>query len=282
MPYNHDLLLRSNQIHQWNPSDSAENWTDLNNGIPNYLKNEITYKFNSCGFRSDEFQDDAAVPILFLGCSYTEGIGLPVEHTWPYMIIDKIRSIPGNENKKIPLFSLALGGSGIDTESRFLYEFIDRIKPKYIFYLLSSGYRREICHESFHRPILWAPHRSDQHKDRFGADYSRMLIDDSYAKHQTYRGLMLIDSVARNYEAKIYVLPAFQEKFQTEIFYKFPKIRFQENVDLTRKNSDQFSKTLLETIKNTPYYARDNYHLGAWWQYNVADEMWKLISNAFL
>jgi len=158
-----------------------------------------------------------------------------------------------------------------------MYEFVDMIKPTYIFYLLSSGYRREIFHDSLHSPINWVPHRSTKHKERFGEDYSRLLVNEAFAEHQTYRGLMLIDAVASKHSTKIYVLPSFQEKFQAKIFYNFPNIVFKENLDNFRgENTTYFSKTILEKIKNSPYYGRDNYHLGAWWQYNVATEMWKL------
>ena len=45
----------------------------------------ITYKINSHGFRCDELTANTDC-IVALGCSFTLGIGLPIEATWPALV----------------------------------------------------------------------------------------------------------------------------------------------------------------------------------------------------
>lgn len=44
----------------------------------------ITYNINSEGFRCSEFDDTPC--LVALGCSYTFGVGLPVQDTWPELV----------------------------------------------------------------------------------------------------------------------------------------------------------------------------------------------------
>lgn len=83
---------------------------------------EIDYSLNSYGYRCDEFKDQE---ILTLGCSQTEGHGLPIDLTWPYLISKKM-------NKEY--ISLAKGGDGAPAQVTKAFKFFEEFyKPKYIF-----------------------------------------------------------------------------------------------------------------------------------------------------
>lgn len=83
---------------------------------------EINYDFNSYGYRCDEFNNQE---ILTLGCSHTEGHGLPVDLTWPYLISQKM-------NKSY--ISLAKGGEGAQAQVIKAFQFFKEFyNPKYIF-----------------------------------------------------------------------------------------------------------------------------------------------------
>lgn len=83
---------------------------------------EIEYKLNSHGYRCDEFNNQE---ILILGCSQTEGHGLPLELTWPYLISKKM-------NKEY--ISLAKGGDGAQAQISKAFQFFKEFyNPKYIF-----------------------------------------------------------------------------------------------------------------------------------------------------
>lgn len=83
---------------------------------------DIDYSLNSYGYRCDEFKDQE---ILTLGCSQTEGHGLPIELTWPYLISKKM-------NKGY--INLAKGGEGAQAQVIKAFKFFEEFyKPKYIF-----------------------------------------------------------------------------------------------------------------------------------------------------
>jgi len=97
---------------------------DMGDGMP-YKEADsvpIKYKLNSYGYRCNEFSDQE---ILILGCSQTEGHGLPLELTWPYLISKKM-------NKDY--INLAKGGDGMQAQVVKAFQFFKEFyNPKYIF-----------------------------------------------------------------------------------------------------------------------------------------------------
>lgn len=47
---------------------------------------KIIYEYNSKGFRDNEWPESMDDVIWCVGDSFTVGIGLPIEHTWPFML----------------------------------------------------------------------------------------------------------------------------------------------------------------------------------------------------
>lgn len=70
---------------------------------------DIEYKYNSDGFRSDNFTTNhIGKHILFSGCSETEGVGGNIEDTWSKILYNKISL----EEKCSGFFNLARSGWG--------------------------------------------------------------------------------------------------------------------------------------------------------------------------
>lgn len=90
----------------------------------NWIDKQFTYKFNSHGFRCDEFSNDDS--IMFLGCSMTMGIGLPLEDTWAYQVANSLN---------LKSVNLAIGGAGPDTAFRLANHYISQIKPKLVVFV---------------------------------------------------------------------------------------------------------------------------------------------------
>ena len=80
------------------------NWLDSNNNIV-----DIDYRINKQGFRCNHFSNEEG--ILFLGCSYTFGVGLHEHQTWAYKVAEKY-----NTN----CWNLGIPGHGIDIHSYFV------------------------------------------------------------------------------------------------------------------------------------------------------------------
>ena len=85
-----------------------------------YRTHEITYERNSNGHRCKEITDiDLDNYILFTGCSHTEGTGLELEKTYPYLLSQKI---------KCDYYNLAVGGSGIDVLNYNIVTWFSKVK----------------------------------------------------------------------------------------------------------------------------------------------------------
>lgn len=63
----------------------------------------VEYRLNSQGYRGPEFGDFTG-SLVTIGCSYTLGIGLAQEHTWPELLAQSLGW---------PLINLAQGGVGV-------------------------------------------------------------------------------------------------------------------------------------------------------------------------
>jgi hypothetical protein len=90
-----------------------------------YSDTDITYKWNTHGFRSDEFINDGRDSIIAIGDSSVIGIGLPVEHTWPSMLREKF------PNTK--LYNLGLAAASSDYVVRAIAKTIDVLCPRAVF-----------------------------------------------------------------------------------------------------------------------------------------------------
>lgn len=143
--YNFNVLNdRVNTESLWNGPDNLETLKKIhkNAAMKTYAPKDFNYKFNSLGFRSAEFNNDDPVKVLYGGCSLTEGIGLPIEHTWSTFVNEQISA---KIEKPVSLYNVGMGGFSIDAITRFIYVTIDSGKfiPDVVFLLLPSPLRNE-------------------------------------------------------------------------------------------------------------------------------------------
>jgi len=140
MTPNHSNLSLANQEVNWSGTDSEELYQK--NLIKNrllleqykWINRPITYKFNSHGFRADEF-DSTKSGVMFLGCSHTLGVGLPYESTWAYMVSRSLR---------LKNYNLGVGGSSNDTAFRLAHYWIEQLKPKLVVFFSPDRSRFEL------------------------------------------------------------------------------------------------------------------------------------------
>jgi len=83
----------------------------------------IEYKFNSYGFRADEFSN--IDNMVSLGCSFTMGLGIPAYRTWSNII---------SKTLGLANFNLAIDGASADCCFRMAANWIPQLKPKVILY----------------------------------------------------------------------------------------------------------------------------------------------------
>jgi len=106
-------------------------------GDPQWRADSFTYKYNSYGFRSNEFDVTETKPkILTLGCSHTVGVGIPQHENWPEYFA---RSYFSDH----VVWNAGLGGAGSDTVARLAVNMIPIIKPAIVAILWPSLFRFE-------------------------------------------------------------------------------------------------------------------------------------------
>jgi len=133
----------SKQELEWLPTDTKENFARLMQD-PEHQKyfaklgwdqpGAITYKINSEGFRGEEF-DYENPSMISLGCSFTIGIGLPVDVIWPTLV---------SRATGLKLANLAWGGNSTDTCFRLAEYWIPRLRPSLVAVLAPPANRIEI------------------------------------------------------------------------------------------------------------------------------------------
>lgn len=106
---------KPNTTVEWKGSDQLKQFEKYKLTDPErfeYWKDKsIKYKYNNLGFRSNFDFEPGMEGILCLGCSFTEGIGLPLDYVWHTHLSNHL-------NEKC--FNLGSGGTGLDTSFRLL------------------------------------------------------------------------------------------------------------------------------------------------------------------
>ena len=131
------------QFLEWLPTDTKESFERLcqNPAHRAYFESmgwdkpgAITYKINSQGFRCKEFVDNEPYMVA-LGCSFTVGIGLPLETIWPELV---------GKELGLRVANLAWGGNSADTCYRMAEYWVPKLRPKLVAMLAPPQDRVEL------------------------------------------------------------------------------------------------------------------------------------------
>lgn len=102
----------------------------------NYPIRDYSYKYNSWGFRDDDFEQHLEKPVIIvLGDSFTVNIGGPREHSWSYQL---------GHCSKIPVLNFAVDGIGNDGIKIIHDQVIQLFDVKHVFVVYSFFHRRVI------------------------------------------------------------------------------------------------------------------------------------------
>jgi len=239
-----------NTVAKWSGTDTLVNF---NNYQPNpYTLNSILYEYNEVGFRSDSFNELADKKIIFLGCSMTEGTGLPKHHTWSYQLLELIKAETG---LKIPYWNLGIGGCGIETITRIFYHWADILKPDLVFALWPC-YRREYKTKFGH----WVTALPSVRPNIF--ETNPFLIEDTTIQYETEKNFAMIDlMLQRNNSTMIWDFWNEADQFMPMMQLRYKT--FENRVDLYNKISKKLPN---EPGFFVPTRARDGKHPGS--EYN--------------
>ena len=229
----------------WYGSDHKQNYLNYQ---PNpYTADEISYTFNAQGFRCDEFTS-ADKNILFLGCSITEGVGLPGEQVWARLLWHQIQTATGLH---IPYYNLGLQGCGFDSATRAVCVHEQMLKPDIIFALLPP-YRKE-----------WRRYNISTGWRNITADNSSVFEKNPWLLEQC--------NIAYEYEKNFHILDLIGQKHQTLILWDTWDTDFPD-IDEHYGACTGLYHSLGAVSKQK---ARDGKHPGAAWHKAYSDAVWK-------
>ena len=110
----HPGIMSAGETVEWLPTDSKERFDELmdNPEHREYFEargwdqpGAIIYKINKYGFRCSEFALNTK-SVVALGCSYTQGIGLPIDTLWPELV---------GKQLDLTVYNLSWAGTSSDT-----------------------------------------------------------------------------------------------------------------------------------------------------------------------
>jgi len=113
--------------------ESRKNQTYKTSGTDN--TGLCTYTYNELGFRGDSIKKEG-FKVMSLGCSFTEGVGVNYDDTWPTQFTNLI---PNSVN-----MNFGTGGRSNDFITRCLLTYYDVIKPDLVLVMYTLPFRREI------------------------------------------------------------------------------------------------------------------------------------------
>jgi hypothetical protein len=140
----HNGIYYAGHTLEWLPTDTEESFKKLIQDPKHreYFAKQgwlepgvISYRINSEGFRCNEF-DSSKPCMIALGCSFTIGIGLPVDVIWPELV---------GKELGLEVYNLAWGGNAIDTCFRLARYWIPKLKPTVVALLAPPRSRVEIA-----------------------------------------------------------------------------------------------------------------------------------------
>lgn len=231
------VVQRAGKSSEWSQGDDQENYVAEGNL---YGPSDIVYDYNSHGFRCDPFENNDA-EIVFLGDSFTEGTGLPLQDVWCKQVHESL--YPGTS-----YINLGVGGTGLDICAETIKYFWDKTKRqvKDIVIWVPSYHRRsyKVKSTGLHS---WVPGHALGYDPVY--NYSlELFTDEDYAGHQSMTSFGKIQLVAELMNANIHVY----DQNRTSLikrWYRHPRINHIDFFGRDKKD-DAYDK------------ARDGRHMG--------------------
>ena len=123
----------------WFGFDSEENWRNRKSPGPNGVHN-VSYRLNSLGYRCPEFDAEAALRIVSIGCSYVFGEGLPQEALFHECFAERLRAeVP----KSVVNWNIGVAGASNDGIARLLTRAVPALNPDIVMVHFTHAGRRE-------------------------------------------------------------------------------------------------------------------------------------------
>lgn len=192
------------------------------------VNNPVIYTFNKDGFRADQF--DEQNQILFLGCSYTMGMGVPYHDCWTTIVSKKLQ---------LKNHNLGIAGSSHDTAFRLFYHYHLKLKPKIVVFLTTEITRLELVLDKTPISLGVGWQREDIIKGNF---YKHWLLNEENSELNYQKNCLAIENLCLKNNIKYY-------QFSINDNFPYPLIDVSRDLHHPGITSHlNFSKRVLEAI----------------------------------
>lgn len=232
----------------WCPSDSEDrfnaNMADRKQRARleefGWTRDNVSYTFNTDGFRSDEFTYEPSDSVVFLGCSLTMGTGVDLQSSWAYQVASSLG---------LRRYNLGVGGGSADMCFRLAHHWIPRLRPKYVMMLTPRTGRMEIVMEKNIIPCI--PNMTylpDDVMARISDYYNAWLSYPANAEMNQLKNVMGVQMICNNLGIPIIEIP-----LDTTVFIENETLTqsFCEGRDLMhpgKRWNDAVAKTFLDRM----------------------------------
>lgn len=238
---------------EWIPSDSYQRFTQnltKHSENPNsmffrslmfYKNNPIIYTINEQGFRDDPLYTKPQEVDLYLGCSFSFGIGLHLENTWVHKV-QKYLNFPGI-NASVP-------GSGVMTHYRMLVMLSKKFKIRNVFHFTD-----------FEQPrIEWYKEALDKNKS-FLTKYKNLLPNDGDVTPDLIENIFNDRNITYIQHLCKYAIKGFCEDSNINLFtvYHSDANRYNSSYRIYDKTEAMYSEFYFNS--KLDFLARDLSHL---------------------
>jgi len=144
----HDIIPRSDIPKTRHAGERELTWLDTDSreefqkrgGHPLYGEADVSYRFNSYGYRCPEFEPGAEIRMISIGCSNTLGVGLPQQAVFHERFAARLRK---EMSTTVVNWNLSMSGASNDYISRTLYLAVPRLDPHIVLVNFTFLPRRE-------------------------------------------------------------------------------------------------------------------------------------------
>lgn len=207
-------LSRFSQTYKWEGTDSRKRYKHNSREKLHLLELfgwvgvDITYDYNSYGFRCIEFEDKDC--IVFLGCSHTFGSGLHNKNTFADIVATHFN---------LANYNLGIPGGSMSTCFRLGYYWIPKLKPKYVVFACPDRSRFSLLKSNSYEDHLKASNIESREYRDYSRFYKRYLSNDYNLDLDYYKNLYGIKHICSQHNIPIvdFEIPKLLDSYDDEL-----------------------------------------------------------------
>ena len=158
-------------------------------------QNLNSWQLDNLGFRNS-IETKISDSLLALGCSFTAGVGLEVEETWPHILGKRIG---------ISAYNAGQEGAGNYTAFRFARTLVPAYKPKAVFLLATFRARIEIITPFHNDNVPVTLNVSNIEQPEYG-NFGHIIMDEHLLRLTKEKNILAIEQICIDNDVPFYII----------------------------------------------------------------------------